>query len=141
MMLAELRASFPFGVLLVTDPKSTEPIPKWSSHEQQITASETAMVVKIQHEVDGPAVVYVWDSEPRSIKATLVDTVRLNTPSRAIRVSTATGEQFVEVPVPSNSVQILILASAAQQPDELHLVLLPRHTERAPQVGGLVKAI
>jgi hypothetical protein len=39
MMLAELRADFPFGVLLVTDDQSVEPIPGWSSDDQQVTST------------------------------------------------------------------------------------------------------
>lgn len=53
-MVAELRAQFPFGVLLVTDDKSTDPIPGWSSEEQQVTSTATAMVMKIRHELMGP---------------------------------------------------------------------------------------
>jgi hypothetical protein len=125
MMLAELRARFPFGVVLVTDESSTEPIPKWSSDEQQVTLASSAMVIKIRHEVDGPAIVRVWDGDPNLPDARDVATVFLKSPSRALRVSTAAGETFIRIDVPTHEVRVRILVSAARDPDEVHLVIGP----------------
>lgn len=125
MMLAELRTQFPFGIVLVTDEMSTEPIPKWSSDEQQVTLASSAMVIRIRHEVDGPAIVRVWDDDPKLPDARDVTTIFMKIPSRALRVSTAAGETFIRVDVPTDEVRVRILASAARDPDEVHLVIGP----------------
>ncbi len=132
MMLAELRAHFPFGFVLVTDESSTEPIPEWSSDEQQLTLADTAMVIKIRHEVDGPAVVRVWDSDPKLHDAREVATVLLRSPSRALRVSTATGDPFIRFDVSTIAVKVRVIASAPRHPDEVHLVVGQGSPEAVP---------
>ena len=124
-MLAELRTKFPFGIVLVTDETSTEPIPKWSSDVQQVTLASSAMAIKVRHEVDGPAIVRVWDGDPTLPNARDLATVFLKIPSRALLVSTAAGETFIRVDVPTDEVRIRILTSAARNPDEVHLVIGP----------------
>ncbi len=128
-MLAELRAQFPFGVLLITDEKSTEPIPDWSSDDQQVTSTGTAMVVKIRHEVDGPATVRVWDDDPHRAGLAAVER-ELTVKSGALRVSTATGNDFVGIPVPAGTVRVKVVASASHDPEEIDLVVVPGKTER-----------
>jgi hypothetical protein len=132
MMLAELRAQFPFGVLLVTDDKSTEPIPDWSSEDQQVTSTATAMVVKIRHEVDGPATVRIWDDSPAGDDRFEVDDVTLMSPSGVLRISTATGEHAVRIPIPGGRAQVRVLASASRDPGEVDLVVIPGSPERVP---------
>src|ERR1700686_1794515 len=117
-MLAELRAQFPFGVLLITDEKSTEPIPDWSSDDQQGTSAVTAMVVKIRHEVDGPATVRVWDDDPHRTGLAAVER-ELTAKSGALRVSTASGDHFVRIPVPVGTVRVKVVASGPRDPDEV----------------------
>jgi hypothetical protein len=125
MMLTELRAQFPFGILLVTDDTSTEPIPKWSSDEQQVNLARSAMAIKIRHEADGAAMVRVWDGDQKVPDARDVATVFLKTPSRILRISSAAGETFIRVDVPTDEVRVRILASAARDTDEVHLVISP----------------
>jgi hypothetical protein len=128
-MLAKLRAQFPFGVLLITDEKSTEPIPDWSSDDQQVTSGGTAMVVKIRHEVDGPATVRVWDDDPHKAGPAAVER-ELTVKSGALRVSTATGDHAVRIPVPAGTVRVKVVASAPRNPGEIDLVVIPGKTER-----------
>jgi len=130
MMLAELRAQFPFGVLLVTDDKSTEPIPGWSSEEQQVTSNATAMVIKIRHEADGPATVRIWDEKPSARNRVELDDVTLESPSGVLRVSTATGEHAVRIAISVGSAHIRVLASAIHDPDEVDLIVVSGSAER-----------
>ena len=128
-MLGELRGQFPFGVLLITDEQSTEPIPDWSSEDQQVTRAVTAMVVKIRHEVDGPATVRIWDEQPSRAGVTDAEEV-LTVRSGVLRVSTATGAHFVRIQVPKGPVLIRVIASAPRNPEEIDLVIRPRARSR-----------
>lgn len=123
-MVAELRAKFPFGVLLITDEKSTEPIPEWSSDDQLVTSTGTAMVVKIRHEVDGPATVRVWDDDGHRT-GHVAGERELTVKSGALRVSTATGDHFVRIPVPAGTVRVKVVASRPDDPEEIDLVVMP----------------
>jgi len=126
-MLAELRAQFPFGVLLITDEESTEPIPDWSSDDQKVSSGANAMVVKIRHEVDGPAIVRVWDDDPHKAGRAAVER-ELTVKSGALRVSTATGDHAVRIPVPAGTVRVRVVASAPRNPGEIDLVVIPGKT-------------
>ena len=57
MLLGELRAGFPWGVLLVTDDESTDEIPSWKSDEEQVTHSATAAVARVMHQDEGDVTV------------------------------------------------------------------------------------
>jgi hypothetical protein len=116
---------------LITDERSTEPIPDWSSEEQQVTATATAMVVKVRHEVDGAATVRVWDAVPPNAGVVDLETVSLKSPSGVLRVSTATGEHAVKIPVPGGTARVKVLTSSPRDPDEIDLVVLPGSSERA----------
>src|SRR5438067_175720 len=119
MILAELRGPFPFGVVLVTDETSRDKIPQWSSEERQITATDTAIVIKIQHEVDGSSVVRVWDEAPVAHSAVELGTVSLTSRSGRLIVSTASGEGTIRIAVPVGSLQVSVLASARRDADQI----------------------
>jgi hypothetical protein len=125
MMLAELRARFPFGVLLVTDDASQEVIPAWETDDQQLAQARTAFVMRIRHEVDGPAIVRVWDSAPADEIRVSLEPIHLMVPSRMLRISTAEGEQLTRVPVTSDDVWISIAASDARYPETVDMVVTP----------------
>jgi hypothetical protein len=128
--LAEMTARFPFGLLLVKDDKSRERIPAWSSDEQQVTAAKSAMVVKVRHEVDGPATVRVWDDLPDGGDKVEVGKVVLRSPSGVLRVSSATGEHSMRVSAPGTDVHVKVLASAPSDPGEVDLIITPVSPKR-----------
>lgn len=63
MLLGELDVGFPWGVLVLTDQRSTEEIPSWASDEDQVTHSATAAVVRVRHQDEGEVIVRVWDDD------------------------------------------------------------------------------
>jgi hypothetical protein len=132
-MLGELKGPFPFGVVLVQDEGATKRIPRWSSRSQQVTAVDDAMVIKIQHEVDGPATVRVWDDMPAIIDGIALATVRLVVPSGRLVVATAELEPAIEVPVPKGSVRVVVLGSEASDAAEIDLIVRP--DERPQELG------
>ena len=124
-MLGELKGPFPFGVVLVQDEGATRRIPPWSSESQQVTAVDDAMAIKIQHEVDGPASVRVWDEMPANIDGVELATVRLAVPSGRLLVATAELEPSINVPVPKGPVRVVVLGSELSDPAEINLIVRP----------------
>ena len=61
MLLGELQASFPCGLLVVTDSRSREQVPQWASNDEQVTHGETLAVLRVMHQDEGEVVVRVWD--------------------------------------------------------------------------------
>jgi hypothetical protein len=55
-----IDAGFPWGLLVVTDPETTEQIPAFANAEEQITSSATTVVIRVEHEQEGLATVHVY---------------------------------------------------------------------------------
>ena len=124
-MLGELNGPFPFGLVLVQDQGARKRIPSWSSESQQVTAVDDAIVIKIQHEVDGPATVRVWDGMPANVDGVELATVRLAVPSGRLVVVTAQLEPSIKVPVPKGSVRVVVLGSKSSDAAEIDLIVSP----------------
>lgn len=96
MLLGELDAAFPWGILLVTDDASTEPIPSWASDDEQVAACDSALVVRVMHGQEGDAEVRVWSvqGEPGGNE---VFEGFLEVPSGTLRVADALSEQVLRL--------------------------------------------
>jgi hypothetical protein len=90
-----------------------------------------ALVLKIRHEVDGPAVVRVWDDSAAAAGKVEVDEVSLRSPSGVPRVSTARGDRAVRISIPGARVRVKVLASSRRDPDDVDLIVTPGSPERA----------
>jgi hypothetical protein len=123
LKLGELHGSFPFGVVLVKDESSKGMPPDWKSAGQQIIASDSAMVIRIQHEVDGPASVIVWDEKAPNPSDLNLGTVALTSSSGVLYISTAGGDRSTRVPVPRGPLEIEVVGSAPQYPDRIDLIV------------------
>jgi hypothetical protein len=122
MLLGELRASFPWGILLITDEGSKDPIPDWTTGADQITGSRSSIVIKIRHEVDGPALVRVWDAEPPSPGA-ITDERVLTIASGILQISDALVDQAVRVPITTSSVRVKLIRSEPVYASEIDIVV------------------
>src|SRR5258707_14185364 len=92
MLLGELNAAFPWGVLLVTDDWSTEPIPSWESEDEQVAACDSALVVRVMHGQVSNAAVRLW-SASGDAEGSEVFRGFLDVPSGTLRVADASSEQ------------------------------------------------
>ena len=90
-LLGQLRHAFPWGVLLITDDSSTEQIPTWDSSEVQVSAGDTAAVLRVMHAQEGDVTVQVWHqpSQPMGLE---VYQGQIHLPSGTLRISDATNE-------------------------------------------------
>ena len=122
MLKAELEAEFPFGVLLITDSTSTEPIPSWDSAEEQVAVAGSALVVSVQHADEGEVTVRVCDS-PADAAGGLIFAGELEVSSGVLRVSDALGTSTTEVKVSPGPLQLQIYADSNVEASALDLVL------------------
>jgi hypothetical protein len=79
-----LTAEFPYGILLVTDATSTEPIPSWDSAEEQVAVAGSALVVRVRHADEGEVTVRVQDA-PADVSGGLIFTGEIAVPSGWVR--------------------------------------------------------
>jgi hypothetical protein len=122
VLKAELEAEFSFGVLLITDAESNEPIPSWDSAEEQVAVAGSALVVRVQHADEGEVTVRVCDS-PADAAGGLIFTGELEVSSGVLRVSDALGTSTTEVKVDPGPLQLQIYADSAVEASALYLVL------------------
>ena len=120
--LAEFIADFPWGVLLVTDPGSSELIPDWSSPDEMVTAAQSALVVRVRHADEGSVAVRVLDAQPETAGELVFDGI-LQVSSGSLRVSDALGDAFVDVPTPFGSVPVRLFADEVSEATKIVVVV------------------
>jgi hypothetical protein len=119
-----LTAEFPYGVLLVTDATSTEPIPSWDSAEEQVAVAGSALVVRVRHADEGDVTVRVHDA-PADVSGGLIFTGEIAVPSGVLRVSDALGNNAAEVGVTPGLLPLQLYADSNVEASVIHLVLGP----------------
>ena len=98
MQSGHLQALFPWGLLLVTDDSSSDEIPPWASDADVVTATPTAVVVRVVHEQEGTAEVVVREGESQDMGLIVFDGV-IEVPSGRLRVGDALNDQKLIVSV------------------------------------------
>lgn len=124
MLLGEIEASFPWGVLLVTDDSSTEQIPQWTSEQEQVTHAKTALVVRVLHQGEGSVQVRVWNTSG-DVRGRLTFSGIIDVASGVLRVSDALGDEVLRLPVAVGPHSVEIYADSLQEASEVHVVLDP----------------
>lgn len=122
MLVGALNAEFPFGVLLITDDGSTEPIPPWINAEEQATASGSAVVMRVLHQQEGPVAVRVWSEEGNDLDVPVFDG-EIDVTSGFLTVSDALSEQAVRIPVAVGAHRIEIFANSTSEASEIGVLL------------------
>ena len=122
MTYVGLTTRFPYGVVLVADAGSTEPIPSWESAEEQVAVAGSALVVRVRHADEGEVTVRVHDSSSYATGA-LIFSGEIAVPSGALRVSDALGDNTAEVGVSPGPLPLQIYADSNSEATTLHLVL------------------
>ncbi len=59
-LLGSIHGGFSWGLLVVSDPDSSGEIPTWASPDEPVTSTTGALVVRVEHEQEGPATVHVY---------------------------------------------------------------------------------
>jgi hypothetical protein len=131
MLLTERHTDFPWGVLLITDASSTEPIPSWARPEEQVTSARTALVVRVLHADEGQVAVHVWDDQ-REARGGLVFEGEIDTPSGTLRVSDALGKASAELALAPGRHPIQIFTNAATEASSVHLDLVETRPDSRP---------
>jgi hypothetical protein len=134
MQLGELRAGFPWGVLLVSDSESKEQIPSWDTPEEQVAAASTAMVVRVLHQDNGEASVRVLD-EAADARGELTFSGMLSIPSKTLRVSDALGEASIDIEVPSGRSSVSVYTDDPMEASVIDLVVNPALGDAATETA------
>jgi hypothetical protein len=122
MLKAKLDARFPYGVLLITDSTSIEPIPSWATPDEQVAVADTAFVIRVLHGDEGEVAVRVWDSESDA-HGGLSFSGETDLPSGALRVSDAMGGVAAEADIGAGRRSVSIFADSNVEASAVHLVL------------------
>lgn len=122
MLQAELAAEFPFGVLLITDGSSAEPIPSWATSDEQVAVADTALVLRVLHGNEGEVSVRVCDAESEAM-GVLVFTGQIDLPSGILRISDALGGVTQELNVGTGQHVVRIFADSGVEASAVDLVL------------------
>ena len=124
MLLGELNAAFPWGVLLVTDDASTEPVPSWRSEDEQVTACDSALVVRVMHGQEGDAAVWVW-SVHEEVDGSEAFRGFLEVPSGTLRVADALSEQVVRLPLEPGRHSVKVYVDEPRAASKVDVVIDP----------------
>ncbi len=122
MRLAELNTAFQWGVLLVTDARSAEQIPDWSSPDERVTAAGSALVVRVRPDVEGNVDVHVVNSD-EEVQGVQVFSGRLKVPSKILRVGDALGETTASVALNKEEIGIEVFLDEPIEASAVSLLL------------------
>ena len=121
-MLGKLVAGFPWGVLLVTDEGSMEPVPEWAADEEQVSHGESVAVLRVMHEQEGDVMVQCGTTlTPAPGSVVFQGSSKLE--SGILKVSDALGEAVLAIPTAAGSTVVVIHTDAATEPTRFDVVV------------------
>lgn len=96
VVLAELTIGFQWSILLVADSGTKEDIPDWASADEQVTAADSTLAIRVRHEQEGDVAVNVVD-DSQAPEGLCVYSGYLEIPTRRLIVGDAVGEHSTSV--------------------------------------------
>lgn len=116
------EARFPWGVLLISDSESNEPIPAWESTDATVANAKTALVVRVCHADEGVVSVNVFAQRP-AIQSAHVFDGQIFSPTGILRFSDAAGSQTFDVRVTPGFVGMQIYVNDLLEATEVNIIL------------------
>ena len=121
-LIGTLEARFPWGLLLVSDEDSLDEIPPWQTDLEQVTSTATALVVRVQHEQEGTALVHVFKGSG-DLPGEPVFSGTISTSAGVITVGDAVGDQLIRVPGLAKSFTVDVLLNRPVSTTHVDLVI------------------
>ena len=121
-LVGTLEGRFPWGLVVIADEGSVEPVPAWDPNDAPVTPTRSSLVVKIQHEQEGPAVVHVYKGvgdlvgEPAFTGSLMVE-------SGALTVGDALAAQVIRVPVSVGAMSVRVVFDRPTQAVHVDVIL------------------
>ncbi|MCT9932264.1 hypothetical protein N5079_18855 [Planotetraspora sp. A-T 1434] len=124
MLLGEIIAGLPWGLLLVTDEGSDDEIPDLSSEDELVTASATALVVRTMHAAEGSTSVRVWRGEEIAVGQPVYSGM-IEVPTGILRVGDATGDQSRKFNISPGRYVIEVVLDPPREATQVNIVINP----------------
>jgi hypothetical protein len=105
MIIAEVRTTLPWGVLVIADERASEPVPEWSAQEDQVTATSATVVVRVRHEQEGDVTVHLCDGSG-DLRGSPTWSGTVDVSSGQLILSRATGEPLLRTAVRHGQVTV-----------------------------------
>lgn len=115
--LLSVTRAWPWGLAVVTDPASNEPLPT-ALDAHGVAAGTTVIAASIQHAIDGEAVTEVWQGHPGG-NLTCAYEGDFVTASGAVTVGDAAYEQHAPVEIGEGRHQLQVLMSEVESPSRV----------------------
>lgn len=122
MRLGEFNAALPWGLLLVTDDHSRDEISVWSSDDEQVTASATALVIRTINAAERVTCVRVWDQEGVNA-GQLVFSGEIALPSGVLRVGDATADQYIKINFEAGQYEVKVFIDLPYEATQVDIVV------------------
>jgi hypothetical protein len=112
-----VRRAWPWGLAVVTDPASSEPVPE-ELDEHGIAAGRTVLVSAILHETDGEATAEIWVSAGPPGLICVYD-AEFFTSSGAVTLGDAGQERHTPAEIGKGSHRLRVLVDAIGSPERI----------------------
>lgn len=122
-MIVRMRRAWPWGLVLVSDAESKEPVPN-AFDEAAVLGGSSFVVCRILHEVDGEATAEIWLERHPTDMACVYEGPFV-VPSGRLLLTDAAQQHPVEVPVEREKRRVRVYVDDADHP-ELVIVSLDR---------------
>ena len=123
-LLATLGLEGRWGLVLITDDDSSEPIPSWASDEEQVTTASSSMVVRVMHPDDGDVLIRVWDGEG-DFSGGQAFSGAIQVPSARLRISDPLGQGAVIVRLAAGTHTVALYTNSSVEASEVNLIIDP----------------
>jgi hypothetical protein len=127
MKLGSFEARFPFGLLVISDPKSKDSHDNWNPTLEKVHAGPDSLYVGVRDAASGLVSVTCTDSEEIPFETTnsLLFEGDLNLAASRLKFYEPDESICMIIPVQSSHVQVRIYADYAEEPSELLVQVMP----------------
>ena len=121
MLLESLDARFPWGILVISDEGSAEAVPEWEG-TNPIAIAATTLVVKIEHEQEGPTTVHICrGAGDLDVPAAFSGSIRVD--SGVVTVGDTTGDLLIRASVTPGILDLTILLDPPKHATHVDVVI------------------
>lgn len=123
MLVGSFQATFPFGLMIVAAPESTDPHDGWDPRAEIVHAQPDSLYVGVRDTASGLVTVTCFDSEEPLSALPLLFSGPLALPSAQLRIYDPNETISMVVPVSSKTITVTIYADEHHEASKLEIYL------------------